>query len=84
MIDYKDPGTLNNQDFMLPLGPFRRLQNLGDAEVTFKDESDELVKLPATKLPELPKVFGGVGGMFFVVEKSHKKHTEVQKDEAVV
>jgi len=34
-----------------------QLQNLGDAEVTFKDESDELVKLPAAKLPECPKVF---------------------------
>jgi hypothetical protein len=33
-----------------------RLQNLGGAEVTFKDEADEVIKLPASKLPELPKV----------------------------
>ena len=46
-----------------PLGPMGpRLQNLGDAEVTFKDETDEIIKLPAAKLPELPKV---EGNMFF-------------------
>lgn len=46
---------------------------MGDAEVTFKDESDELVKLPAAKLPECPKVAGtgGWGGMFFLL----KNHT---------
>ena len=31
---------------------------MGDAEVTFKDETDEIIKLPAAKLPELPKVEG--------------------------
>lgn len=38
-----------------------RLQNLGDAEVTFKDEAGETVKLPSSKLPELPKAWPPVG-----------------------
>ena len=44
---------------------FPRLQSLGDAEVTFKDEADEVIKLPASKLPELPKVSQSCGcGMY--------------------
>eukprot|EP00913_Durusdinium_trenchii_P030402 g28478.t1 len=34
-----------------------QLQNLGDTEVTFKDDIGEVLKVPAAKLPELPKVF---------------------------
>ena len=61
------------------LDHFRRLQNLGDAEVTFKDESDELVKLPATKLPELPKVAGGWGDVFFVEKITPKIYRNPQR-----
>eukprot|EP00437_Effrenium_voratum_P048200 CAMPEP_0181535406 /NCGR_PEP_ID=MMETSP1110-20121109/74238_1 /TAXON_ID=174948 /ORGANISM="Symbiodinium sp., Strain CCMP421" /LENGTH=1595 /DNA_ID=CAMNT_0023666783 /DNA_START=55 /DNA_END=4840 /DNA_ORIENTATION=+ len=33
------------------------LQNLGDKEVTFKDNEEQVVNIPVAKLPELPKVF---------------------------